>query len=102
MYYPDFVEQTKKEKRQIIPCFAGRIGTVIDVHGNVFPCELYKKMGNLKDYNFNFKELWFSEQAEKVKKEIKDGKCYCTHSCFHMLNTMFNLKNYPRLIKYMF
>lgn len=99
-YYHDLSIKIIKEKKQVIPCYAGKLTCVIDVKGDVYPCELYKKFGNLKEYNYDFKKLWFSERAEDIRKEIKDRKCYCIHSCFQFFNIIFNPCIWPRLIKY--
>ena len=102
LYYHDISYEIMKQKKQLIPCYAGNISAVIDVQGNVYPCELYKKMGNLNDFDFNFKDLWFSENAKKVKEEIKNKCCYCSHSCFQFVNILFNPKLYPRLARHIF
>lgn len=100
LYYHDFATDTMKAKEQLMPCYAGRLSVVIDCYLNVYPCELYKKFGNLKDYDMNFKKLWFSKKADKIRAEIKNKCCYCTHSCFQFVNTIFNPKVWPKLIKY--
>ena len=101
LYYHDLSYDTLLSKKQIIPCFAGILSAVIDVEGNVYPCELYKKFGNLRDYDFDFRKLWFSENADKIRKEIKDKACYCTHSCFQFVNILFNPKLYLKLLRYL-
>ena len=70
--------------------------------GDVFPCEILgdnHKIGNIRDYNLDFKKLWLSHKAKKEKEFIKNTKCFCTHECFNHANILFNAKLYPRLIK---
>ncbi len=100
IYYHDLAYETLRQKKQLIPCFAGSLSGVIDCRGDVYPCELYKKFGNLNNFNFNLKELWFSDNAKVIRAEIRNKACYCTHSCFQFINTLFNPKLYPRLLKY--
>lgn len=89
-----------KNKRFILPCFAGTLSGVIYGNGDVYPCELLdKKMGNLRDNGYDFKKIWLSERAEKVRKLIKDKKCFCTHECFFNANILFNPKKSILLIK---
>lgn len=90
-----------RKKEQVIPCFAGRINCVIDPYGNVQLCELLDKVGNLRDANFNFDRVWFSEKANKQRKFIKNKGCYCTHCIFQNTNILFNIKKYPKLLKRM-
>lgn len=86
-----------------IDCYAGSISGVIGAQGDVQLCELLPSVGNLKDSNFNFKKIWFSETADMQRDMIKD-KCElcsnCTHSCFVSSSIVFNYKMYPKLIKY--
>ncbi len=81
-----------------LPCYAGSLAGVIDHRGTVYPCELYKEIGNLKDYDYDFKALWFSQRGDAIRKEIRDTKCTCTHSCFQFVNILFNPWEYPRLL----
>lgn len=65
-------------------CKAGyRIG-VLEPEGSVRLCELTEKIGNLRDFNYDFKKLWWSQEAEKLRNKIKSGDCTrgCTHGCF--------------------
>lgn len=65
-------------------CKAGnRIG-VLEPEGSVRLCELTEKIGNLRDFNYDFKKLWLSRKAEKVRNKIKSRECTrgCTHGCF--------------------
>lgn len=100
IYYHDLAYEILKQNKQVIPCFAGSLSAVIDCKGIVYPCELYKEFGSLWDFNFNFKELWFSDNAKGIRTEIRNKACYCTHSCFQFINTLFNPKLYPRLLRY--
>lgn len=100
LYYHDLATDTMKKKTQVIPCYAGRLSAVIDCYLNVYPCELYKKVGNLREYNMDFRKLWNSKQANIIRKEIKNKQCYCTHSCFQFVNILFNPRVWPKLVKY--
>ncbi len=101
LYYHDLSYETMARKVQVVPCYAGRLSAVVDVQGNVFPCELYRKLGNLSDFDFDFRKLWFSAEADAVRREIRGGACYCSHSCFQFVNILFNPRIYPRLARYL-
>lgn len=68
-----------------IACNAGRASCVIDANGDVYFCELLEKVGNLKDYGWNFQKLWYDDRARKLRARV-DGGCHCTHECFHTKN----------------
>ncbi|RJQ32472.1 radical SAM protein [Candidatus Parcubacteria bacterium] len=64
-------------------CTAGVNAGVIYADGAVFPCEgRNEKIGNIRDYNYDFKELWNSEENQKIRETIKKGRCHCTHENF--------------------
>ena len=73
------VQDALDGKRNYV-CNAGEEIGVVDFEGNVFFCELTKKIGNLKEYNWDFDKLWFSPEAEAYRPEIQT--CVCTHGCF--------------------
>lgn len=81
-------------------CYAGVLSAVIYENGDVFPCEpLDKKIGNLRDFDYDFRKLWFSKRAEEIRKYIRKSKCFCHHECNLPLNIFFNIKSYPGLLK---
>lgn len=86
------------EDRYVIPCLAGKLNAVLTETGNIYPCEiLNKKIGNIRDVNFEFRKLWTSDEAGKIRKFIKDSKCYCTYECAITMNILFNIKQLVKL-----
>lgn len=48
----------------------------IDPKGNVYPCSIYnKKLGNLRNNDYNLKKIWNSEKTKKIQREIEGLKC---------------------------
>jgi len=80
LIYYEYVIRILKEKRQVLPCYAGITNVHINPYGDVWPCCVLgyeKSMGNLRNFNYDFKKLWNSEQAEDVREFIRSGRCYC-------------------------
>lgn len=76
--YYSLVKKILKYKTQIIPCYAGLASAQISPDGDVWSCCIKaKSLGNLKKYNYNFKKIWFSEDADKERRSIKNKECYC-------------------------
>ena len=98
-------ELTKKiyeGKKYVTPCYAGGLSGVMYPEGDVYPCELLSdehKIGNIRDFDLNFKKLWLSQKAKEEVDFIKKTKCFCTHECFNSVNILFNPKFYPEIIK---
>jgi len=86
-------------ERRALPCFAGSLAGVINHRGMVYPCELYKEIGDIREYDYDFRRLWFSKEADKIRNEINKTKCTCTHSCFQFVNILFNPWEYTRLLR---
>ena len=68
---------------RMLPCEAGTANFFIEPYGDVYPCngleDRYWKesMGNIRDVS-SFDELWFSEQAEKVRGLVRT----CPKNCW--------------------
>ena len=96
------VNKTYEENKYITPCYAGNLSGVMYPEGNIYPCEILDdthKIGNIRDFNLDFKKLWLSKKAKEEVKFIRKTKCFCTHECFNSVNILFNPKFYPEIIK---
>jgi len=72
--------ETIRQKRQVVPCRAGRLSAVVYANGDVSVCEIHKPLGNLREQSFS--EIWNSEAAQKLRKSVNAGDCYCTTEVF--------------------
>jgi AdoMet-dependent heme synthase len=72
--------RTLKEKRQVVPCKAGVISAVVYANGDVSVCEMHKPLGNLR--NNTFREIWFSKEAQSLRRQIAAKECWCTTEVF--------------------
>ncbi len=84
--------RTVEDKKMYVPCKAGTLMGVMYEKGDVYPCELLnaQKLGNVRDFDYDFTRLWTSAATKKSAKWIKDTKCYCTHECFQRFNIIYN------------
>lgn len=95
-----FIYQTVLNKKQVIPCFAGRLTLVITENGDVFPCESFTaKLGNLREENFDLQHILRGPACKRTLASIKRQECYCHHECYMMMNILFNPRQYPTLFK---
>ncbi len=72
--------KTAREDRQVIPCTAGRMTAVIHANGDVAVCEQHAPLGNLR--RNTFREIWSSEQANRLRQSIANRECHCTTEVF--------------------
>lgn len=78
--YYDIAGKILKEKIQVIPCYAGVSNVHINFDGGVWPCCVLgydQEMGNLREFNYDFMELWNSSKANRVREYIKNKNCAC-------------------------
>ena len=70
-------------------------------NGDILPCELLidRKLGNVRDVNYDFKKIWYSQKADETRKFIRDTKCFCTYECFLTVNILFNPRMMPKILK---
>jgi len=94
------IYNTLKQKKQMIPCYAGRLNLVLTETGEVYPCESFTMgMGNVRDNNYDLAKILKNDKAQKYLRSIQDKDCYCTHECYFMTNILFNSSMYPALLK---
>ena len=84
---------------RMLPCEAGSANFFVEPYGDVYPCngleESYWKesMGNIRDYD-NFEDLWFSEQAHKVRGLVRT----CPKNCWMVGTAAPVMKKYIKQI----
>lgn len=84
IYMHELIAKTEAEKKAQLRCFAGTAGGVIYDEGTLSSCENLPPIGNLRDYDWNFSKLWYSEEMNIRRERVKDG-CFCTHesNCYY-------------------
>lgn len=84
--------RTVEDKKMYVSCKAGTLMGVMYEKGDVYPCELLnaQKIGNVRDFDYDFTRLWTSAATQKSAKWIKDTRCYCTHECFQRFNILYD------------
>ena len=72
--------KTAEEQRQVVPCKAGVLSTVIYSNGDVSMCETHAPIGNIREKSFG--DIWYSEEANRLRASIQAKECYCTNEIF--------------------
>jgi hypothetical protein len=66
------------EQDQVIGCYAGWASAQTYADGTVWPCCVRADdLGNLREHNYDFKEIWFGEKIKEVRRSIYEKECYC-------------------------
>ena len=84
VYMHGLIAKTQETQQAQLTCYAGSAGGVIYDEGTVSSCENLEPVGNLRDYDWNFRKLWFSPAMQARREKAADG-CFCTHesNCYY-------------------
>jgi MoaA/NifB/PqqE/SkfB family radical SAM enzyme len=84
IYMHGLIAMTQETQQAQLTCYAGTAGGVIYDEGTVSSCENLSPVGNLRDYMWDFQELWRSPAMQARRKKAADG-CFCTHesNCYY-------------------
>jgi MoaA/NifB/PqqE/SkfB family radical SAM enzyme len=99
--YYDMVVRQLREKQEILPCYAGIASGQISPYGDVWPCciKAYAwSMGNLRDFDYDFKRIWHSKDAARIRKMIKREGCFCPMANVHYTNIICSPTKLSRII----
>jgi MoaA/NifB/PqqE/SkfB family radical SAM enzyme len=92
--YYQMVKKFLVERKQIIPCFAGVASCQISPDGDVWPCCIRAdSMGNLREHDYDFKKIWNSYLAKKIRRSIKNRECACPLANASYTNLLVNPKS---------
>jgi MoaA/NifB/PqqE/SkfB family radical SAM enzyme len=76
--YYRFVKRVLDEEDQVMSCYAGWASAQIYSDGTVWPCCVRADdLGNLRDVQYDFKEIWFGEKIKEVRRSIAAKECHC-------------------------
>ena len=78
IYMHGLIAKTQETQTAQMKCYAGTAGGVIYDEGTVSSCENLAPIGNLRDFDWDFQELWLSPAMKERRKKAASG-CFCTH-----------------------
>lgn len=78
-------------KRKLLPDYAAFASCEITSWGEVWPsCIRGEKMGNLREVDYDFRKVWFSKKAKRIRQKIKKkgtsfplANAFYTNALFH-------------------
>ncbi len=68
VYMHGLIAKTQETQQAQLTCYAGTAGGVIYDEGTVSSCENLAPVGNLREYEWNFDRLWFSDAMQARRK----------------------------------
>lgn len=88
--------QRLEERKQIIPCLAGKNQGVVYANGDVALCEMLPVLGNIK--NESFRKIWHSKKANEQREKIRQKRCFCTHEGFLFHSLLNQPAAWPQVV----
>jgi len=81
--YLELGKEYLKTGKTPIKCNVFNLSSFVDPFGNVYPCTIFdRKLGNLRENNYDLKKILVSEKAKKVIEEIIKENCpHCWTPC---------------------
>ncbi|GAB4366621.1 MAG: PTO1314 family radical SAM protein [Calditrichia bacterium] len=98
--YYQLVKDILLQQTQVIPCFAGFLSAQVSPDGDVWPCCIRgDSMGNLREYNYDFKKIWKSGQAARIRRSIKNKECHCPLANASYTNMLASPKTLVKVVQ---
>jgi MoaA/NifB/PqqE/SkfB family radical SAM enzyme len=96
--YYKLVKRVMAEQTQVIPCYAGWASAQIYANGDVWPCCIRADgILNLRSVNYDFKRVWFSQEAERIRTSIRNKECHCPLANASYTNMLMHIPTVARV-----
>jgi MoaA/NifB/PqqE/SkfB family radical SAM enzyme len=94
LQYYDYTKKMLKEKRGFFSCYAGFASAYISHNGEVFACCVKdKRLGDLRQEDYDFCKIWFGRTADEVRQVIKNERCFCPVVGINYLNMLYDINS---------
>lgn len=98
--YYKLVKRILDEKDQVIDCYAGWVSAQIYSDGTVWPCCVRAdNLGNLRDHDYDFKEIWFGEKIKEARRSIAAKECHCPLANASYTNMLHDIPTLTRVAR---
>lgn len=87
---------TLQQRRQVIPCLAGKAHMAVWGNGGVSCCEMLPVVGNIATQSW--KDILSSQAYVQQKQMIRHKGCFCTHDCAMLDSMLMRLRRFWPLI----
>ena len=96
--YYKLVKNILDEQDQVIDCYAGWASAQIYADGTVWPCCIRAdNLGNLREHNYDFREIWFGDAIKEVRRSIAAKECYCPLANASYTNMLHDIPTLARV-----
>jgi len=77
--YYDLVVSYLRDRKQVIPCYAGLLNVHINSDGGIWPCAIlaYNSEMGKASFDSDFQDIWRSVRAREIRRSIRLKECAC-------------------------
>lgn len=76
--YYQLAKEILRQRRQVIPCYAGWASAHIAPNGDLWTCCIRaESAGNIREAGYDFRAVWFSPEMDRLRRSIANGECWC-------------------------
>ena len=102
----DEIQRITEQNTHKHNCTAGKRYATVYQNGEVHSCEVLSTihpdqssyLGNLNDVNWDIRQVLKTAEADRVRKFIKDKKCFCTFECAKTADVLYTPKLLARVL----
>ncbi len=92
-HYYQMVKKILQDNKMQIPCYGGLASCQLAPDGDVWACCIKSEiMGNIRDSGYDFRKIWFSDDAVHLRRSIRDRECFCPLANASYTNMLFSFK----------
>ena len=74
--YSKYSKKFVKTEKSPLSCKALNSSCFLDPYGNILPCIIWnKKLGNIRDFDYDLKQVWKSSEVIKTQKDAHNLNC---------------------------
>ncbi len=99
--YYHVVNQILRERRQVTSCYGGLSNIHLNYNGDIWPCCILgseKRLGNVRDWNYDLPKLLAADEAKASKKYIADKHCACPLANQWLINVLLTPRHMARAL----
>jgi MoaA/NifB/PqqE/SkfB family radical SAM enzyme len=99
VYYDNVKKLITSQKK--LACYSHFASSHIKPYGDVWACAVRGDVvGNLRDFNYDFRKLWFSKKSEAIREQIKRRGCSCSLANVSYVNILMNFNHMSKVLWY--
>lgn len=96
-YYADVLGELREPRGHA--CYSGFGTCSVMAHGEVWSnTQRADVLGNVRSFGLDFRALWLSAQADRVRERVRSERCHCETSNVAYTNALMDFAELPKVL----